>query len=183
MPETVPRLLGAWPQAAGPTRIPTASAGAIQARFLPRARSLRSAGEDKPGPAVDKLAYRVEVTGMTGGLGYHVQDDLAQIVQPPAAEELLGPPGRRGIHGSSGDDRVRELDLLPVQVDDGLSWHVLGDLPGTAGGLAAVAGLTGDDAAEPELLDVQGEMAHQPQARPLGREHGPPQIVIGQAVG
>src|ERR1022692_613533 len=179
-PATVPKPPAARLQATDPRRTPSARAGTVHSRLLTRA--LPSAGEDKPGPAVDELTYGIEVTGMTCRLGYDVQHDLAEIVQPPAAEELRRPPGRRGFEGSGGDNRVGELNLLPVLVEDGLGWQVRVDLPGIAGGIDGVTGLTGDDAAEPETLDVQGEMLHEPQACPLRRKHGPPQVVLGQAV-
>ena len=56
-----------------------------------------SLGQHKPGPTVDEFTGRVEVSGVYGCLGKHVEDDLADVVEPPVGEELFGPPGGRGI--------------------------------------------------------------------------------------
>ena len=52
--------------------------------------------------------------------------------------------------------------------------------PNTAS--AGTSGLTCQTAAEPEPLDIDGEMAYQPQARPPRRQHGPPQGFLGKAL-
>ena len=56
-----------------------------------------SLSQNKPSPAVDELTHRVEVPGVDCGLGQHVQDDLPEVVEPPVAEQLLGPQGGRGV--------------------------------------------------------------------------------------
>jgi len=42
--------------------------------------------------------------------------------------------------------------------------------------------LPGEDAAEPEPLDVDGKMAHQPQAGPARGQHRASQGLIGKAL-
>src|SRR5689334_7676187 len=51
------------------------------------------AGEDEPLAAVDQFAGRVQVAGVSGGLGDHVQDRVAQRPGREVAEEV-GPPLR-----------------------------------------------------------------------------------------
>ena len=58
-----------------------------------------SFGEDYPLPAVDEFTGRVEVTGVGGRLSDHVQQDFAQVVEPPAAEQVLRPPRRCVVKG------------------------------------------------------------------------------------
>lgn len=47
------------------------------------ASSGSGSGEDHPLAAIDEFAGRVEVPGVTGGLGDHVQQHLTQAGQPP----------------------------------------------------------------------------------------------------
>ena len=47
------------------------------------ASSGSGSGEDDPLAAIDEFAGGVEVSGVAGGLGDHVQQDLAQAGQPP----------------------------------------------------------------------------------------------------
>src|ERR1035437_183989 len=124
-------------------------------------RTRVSLGQHKPGPTVDEFARRVEVSGVDRCLGKHVQDDLADVVEPPVAEELFGPPGGRGVWRGGGDDGVREVYLLPVRVKDHLDRHVGADFPGVVWSHSYLVDddlLARDDAAEPEALVIEGEM-------------------------
>ncbi len=62
-----------------------------------------SLGEDHPGSPINELTNRVEVTGVTGGLGHYVQNDIAHVFVPPVGPPILGPPFRWGIQGCAGD--------------------------------------------------------------------------------
>ncbi len=146
-------------------------AGDSTARDPGRVSAARASfGQDEPSPAVDELTHHVEMTGVACGLGHHMQDNFPQIVKAPVAEEVGGPPGRWGIQRSGGDDGVRAVDLLPVQVEHSRGRHIHpDDAPGVVGGVGqCVDGglLAGDNTAEPELLDIQGEMLYQSQAGP-----------------
>jgi MFS family permease len=88
----------------------------------------RLPGEDDPLPAVDQLAGRVQVAGVGGGLGDHVQDGLAQRTGGEVTEEV-GPPPGHGVDRRRGDDLVGPRDLVTVQVVDGRARHVRRDLP------------------------------------------------------
>jgi len=56
-----------------------------------------SFGEDYPLSAVDEFTCRIEVTGVACRLSDHMQEDLAQVVEPPAAEQVLRPPRRCAV--------------------------------------------------------------------------------------
>src|SRR5260221_8515664 len=75
-----------------------------------------SFGEDYPLPGVDEFTGRVEVTGVACRFSDHMQQDLAQVVEPPAAKQVLRPPRRRAVKGSGGNDGVGKLYLPPVGV-------------------------------------------------------------------
>ncbi len=49
-----------------------------------------SFGEDYPLSAVDEFTCRVEVTGVACRFSDHMQQDLAQVVEPPAAKQASG---------------------------------------------------------------------------------------------
>jgi hypothetical protein len=66
--------------------------------------------------AVDEFTCRVEVTGVACCLGDRMQEDLAQVIEPPAAKQVFRPPGRWAVKGSGGNDGVSKLDLPPVGV-------------------------------------------------------------------
>jgi hypothetical protein len=86
--------------------MPPPAAGRVVLPPDPIWRRLRrgpEAGEDHPPPAVEQLAYGVEVAGVACGLGDHVQHDLAQAGQPPA-RPLLGPLGRWRVQRRTRDD-------------------------------------------------------------------------------
>src|SRR5215475_6943485 len=89
-------------------------------------------GEHYPLLAVDELACRVEVTGVAGGLTDHMQDDLAHVVEPPAAKCVVRPPGRRAVQGRGGNDRVGTLYLPPAEVQHCARRQARGNLPGVA---------------------------------------------------
>src|SRR5215475_8722146 len=112
-----------------------------------------SFGEHYPLLAVDELACRVEVTGVAGGLTDHMQDDLAHVIEPPAAKRVVRPPGRRAVQGRGGHDRVGTLDLPPVEVQYRPGRQVRGDRPGVAR-IVLRPRLARDDGTEPEPLDV-----------------------------
>jgi len=100
-------------------------AGDSTARDPGRVSAARASfGQDEPSPAVDELTHHVEMTGVACGLGHHMQDNFPQIVKAPVAEEVGGPPGRWGIQRSGGDDGVRAVDLLPVQVEHSRGRHI-----------------------------------------------------------
>jgi hypothetical protein len=44
--------------------------------------------------------------------------DLQDVVEPPVADEICGPPSGRGFARGGGDDGVREVHLLPIHVKD-----------------------------------------------------------------
>ena len=56
-----------------------------------------SFGEDYPLSAVDEFTGRVEVTGVACCFNDHMQEDLAQVVEPPAAKLVHRPPGRWAV--------------------------------------------------------------------------------------
>lgn len=125
-----------------------------------------SFGQDKPLPVVDELSRGVEMTGVTCGLRHDMEDDLPQAVQSPIPEEVGWPQGRCGIQGNVGDDGIRTGDFLTVCVEDALSGNIRIHDPGIGDVVQVIEDglLTGDDAAEPESLDVEGEMLDQSQA-------------------
>src|ERR1043165_9259372 len=114
-------------------------------------------GEHQPGLAVDELAGGVEVAGVGRSLDGHVEDRGAVDATRRAR---LGPPARLGVEGRGGDDRVGAGDLVAVEGEDLLHGRLGRDLPGGFGQLDALAG---DDRAEPEALDVEGEVLDEPQ--------------------
>lgn len=67
--------------------------GRGQPRLGPVICAPRSLGEDKMQLAVDQFTCRIKVTGVGGGLRHDVEQDLAEAVEPPGAEEV-GPPRR-----------------------------------------------------------------------------------------
>ena len=136
-----------------------------------------SLSQNKPGPTVDELTRRIDVSGVDCCLGKHVQDDLPEVVEPPVAEEFFGPPGGRGVQRGGGDDGVREVYLLPIHVKDRLDRHIGADLPGVVGGLGHLVDdglIASDDAAEPEALVIKGEMPYQSQTASSRGQHRPP---------
>ena len=105
---------------------------------------------------------------MHRGLGEHVQDDLAQTVEPPVTEQVLGPPGGGGVQRSGGDDGVRQRCLLSVHVENRSDRHAETHLPGIVRRIRQFVDdglLASDDAAEREpsngqnLWMVFGEVA------------------------
>jgi hypothetical protein len=140
----------------------------------------RLPGEDEPLAAVDQLAGGVQVAGVGGGLGDHVQDGAAQRPGREVAEEV-GPPLRHRVDRRRGDDRVGPGYLVPVQAEDLGTSDIRRDLPRLVPGRQRDR-LTRDGPAEPELLDFQGEVPDHAQGRPGRRQHRPPQVVLGQSV-
>src|SRR6266496_4055859 len=53
-----------------------------------------SFGEDYPLSAVDEFTCRVEVTGVACRFSDHMQQVLAEVIEPPAAKQVLRPPRR-----------------------------------------------------------------------------------------
>lgn len=53
-------------------------------------------GAHQPLLTVDEFAGRVEVSGVTGGLGDHMEQDIPKIVEEPLTPGE-GPPGQGGI--------------------------------------------------------------------------------------
>ena len=47
----------------------------------------------------DEFTRRVNVSGVDRRLRKHVQADLAEVLEPPVAEELYGPPGGAASRG------------------------------------------------------------------------------------
>ncbi len=68
-----------------------AATGGGQPRLGPVSCAPRSLGEDKMQLAVDQFTCRIKVTGVGGGLGHDVEQDLAEAVEPPGAEEVGSP--------------------------------------------------------------------------------------------
>jgi hypothetical protein len=85
-------------------------------------------GENQPLPAVDEFAHGVQVAGVGGGLGDHVQDDLAQVVEAPVTEEVR-PPARGCLQVGAGKEGVGELPFLAVESEDLLGCLLRGGLP------------------------------------------------------
>lgn len=67
-------------------------------------------------PAVNEFTCCVEVTGVACRLSDHMQEDLAHVVEPPTAEQVLRPPRRCAVQGSGGNDGVGQFYLPPVGV-------------------------------------------------------------------
>jgi len=86
-----------------------------------------------------------------------------------------------GIQGPGGDDRVGQRRLLPVLREDRRRGFLGRDLPPLVV-RRQVDLLPGDDGAEPEALDIQGQVPDHAQAGPAGRQHRAPQVLLGQAV-
>jgi hypothetical protein len=105
--------------------------------------------QDKPAPAVDELARRVEMASVACCLSHDMEHDLPQVVQPEVAEEVAGPPGRCGVQGCGGNDGVRAVDLPPIHLEHGLGRHLRADVPGVGGIGQSVDGrlLASDDGA------------------------------------
>ena len=82
-----------------------------------------------------------------------------------------------------GDQSARRRTLTPtVDVfEDSQGITLWADLPGVSL-ITVIPGRLPDDMAEPEFLDVAGQMLNQAQARPLRRKHRAAQILLGQAV-
>ena len=57
-----------------------------------------SLGVHQPLLPVDEFAGRVEVSGVTGGLSDHMEQDIPKVVQAPLTPGE-GPPGHVGIWG------------------------------------------------------------------------------------
>ena len=81
--------------------------------------------------AVDEFTCRVEVTGVACCLNDHMQEDPAQVVEPPAAKQVFRPPGRSAVKGSGGNDGVGKLYLPPVGVQHRGGRQVRRNLPRT----------------------------------------------------
>jgi hypothetical protein len=131
--------------------------------------------------AVDELAHSIEVTSVTRGLGDHVQDGVPQAAGREAGKDLPGPLRGRGIKGRGGNDDAGELCLLPVPAEHGLSRHVRGNLPGSVS-FSEVHTLACGHCAEPEPLNIKGEMPHKAQARPSRRQDRAAQGFIRKAL-
>src|SRR5215469_9958201 len=112
-----------------------------------------SFGEDYPLPAVDEFTCRVEVTGVACRLGDHMQEDLAQVAEPPAAKQVFGPPGRWAVKGGGGNNGVGKPYLPPVSVQHRGGRQVRRDLPRVVR-LVVRHRLASDHGTEPEPLDV-----------------------------
>ena len=165
------------PPAASPPAGPAAGAGEPEQR--PAAQAPLP-GEDDPLLAVDQLAGRVQVAGVGGGLGDHVQDGLAQRPGGEALEEV-GPPRGHRVGRRRGDDRVGPRYLVPVPAEDGLTRHVRRDLPCLVARRQRDR-LARDGAAEPELLHLKGQVLHQAERRPARRQRRPAQLLIGESL-
>src|SRR6266568_5401781 len=144
--------LGARERARKPCRR-KASPLACQASRVPPC----SFGEDYPLSAVDEFTCRVEVTGVACCLNDHMQEDLAQVVEPPAAKQVFRPPGRWAVKGSGGNDGVGEFYLPPVGVQHRGGCQVRRDLPCVIR-LVIWHRLASNDSTEPEPLDVDRQM-------------------------
>src|SRR6266851_8244985 len=140
-----------------------------------------SLGEDYPLSAVGEFTCRVEVTGVACRFSDHMQQDLAQVVEPPAAKQVLRPPRRCAVKGSGGNDGVGKLYLPPVGVQHRGGRQVRRNLPCVIR-LVLWELLASDDGTEPEPLDVDRQMVYQPGAGPLRGQYGAPQVLLGKAL-
>src|SRR6266849_1046082 len=140
-----------------------------------------SFGEDYPLSAVDEFTCRVEVTGVACCLNDHMQEDLAQVVEPPAAKQVFRPPGRWAVKGSGGNDGVGKLYLLPVGVQHRGGRQVRRKRPCVIRPVVWHR-LASDDGTEPEPLDVDRQMVYQPGAGPVRGQYGAPQVLLGKAL-
>jgi hypothetical protein len=138
----------------------------------------RSLIEDEPGLAVDELACRIKVTGVARRLGDDVQDGFAHVLVPPIGPTLR-PVYGRAVEGRRRNKAVRYLNFVPVQVEDVLYRDVRPHAPCT---FRLVHHLAGKDVAEPETLDIEGKVLHQPNASPPGGQDRPAQVIFRQAV-
>src|ERR1700728_9787 len=128
--------------------------------------------EDHPLAAVDQLACGVGVPGVGGRLGDDMQHDVPEVWDIPVPPPLIS-LRRRGAEWRRRNDGIRSLDLVSVQVEDVFGRFIRLDLPGSpavARLSEEVERLAGHDAAEPVVLDVQGQMLHQAQATPPRRQ-------------
>jgi hypothetical protein len=124
------------------------------------------------------------MAGVTRSFLDHVQHDEPEVREvdapflPPRVWLARGRGERSGC-----DDRVRPLDLVPVKAE-----HAVGRLtgpylpPGVRPRREEVKRLTTDDATEPIVLVGQGQVLNHAQACPSGRQHRPPQLLVGQAL-
>jgi hypothetical protein len=99
---------------------------------------------------------------------------------PPPLVALAGRHGewRRGRNG------VGALDLVAVQADDIFGRLVGADVPGPNSAVRShseeVERFAAEDAAEPVMLDVQGEMVHETEAAPSRGQHRTPELFFGK---
>ena len=76
-----------------------------------------------PRATINDLPYCVEVAGMSRGLGNHVEQNLAQVIQPEFPEEV-GPSSWRRIQRSSADHDIGPFNLASVSAKDDLRLRV-----------------------------------------------------------
>ncbi len=130
--------------------------------------------------AVDQLADNVEVTGMGGRLGQHMEDHFAHGRQLERAEEVR-PPSGGGVQPGSPDETVSVCGLETVGAEYLRRAPIGVNRPTVIVAEGIDSGrITSHDAAEPEGLDVDGEVLNEPETAPSGGEDRPPQIGLGQ---
>src|SRR5271170_2249847 len=140
-----------------------------------------SFGEDYPLPTVDEFTCRVEVTGVGCRLSDYMQQDFAQVVEPPAAKQVLRPTHRCAVQGRGGNDGIGKFYLPPVGVQRRGGRRVRRDLPGVIR-LVVWHRLASNNGTEPEPLDVDRQMVYQPCAGPVRGQYGAPQVLLGKAL-
>lgn len=121
---------------------------------------------------------------MGGGLGHDVEQDLAEAVEPPGAEEV-GPPRRPCIWAASGDNRIGMFDVIPVPVKhffDGLSVAHLPGVVRRGENILECDLATGYDRLEPEAFNVEREVVHQADAGPARRKNVPSKVVGSKTI-
>jgi hypothetical protein len=132
-------------------------------------------------PSVQKLTNDVQVAGVDGRFDQDVHHDGAQVwkIQPgvmPPRFRLL----RWVIDSPGGDDLVGVGDGGAVCSQDVRRGLVRTDTPVTVVAFRPkVQRLAGHHDLEPISLVGQGEVSHETEARPSGRQHGLTKLLVG----
>jgi hypothetical protein len=93
-------------------------------------------------------------------------------------------PGRQVRHSHTRSRTRPHNTNLPIPwviAEDGINRYSRADLPRVGLVVVILYRLPGDDPAEPEFLDITGQMLDQTQARPPRSKHRAPQLLLGQA--
>lgn len=120
---------------------------------------------------------------MARRLSNHVQQNGTQVRQSPRAEEI-GPRFRRVLESGSRDHGVGSFDLLLIETEHHLWSGVRWDIPRRRriSLRAVIDNFAGNDDAEPEALDLEGEVLYQSQAAPTTRQNDPLEIFASESL-